>query len=230
MWIEPDDILVLIPAFNEGNRIASVIESVKQLGYRHVLVVDDGSDDDTSVVSGNAGAIVLSHLINRGPGAATMTGIQYARKKKFQYVVTIDGDGQHDPKDIDALVEEMKSSNVDIVIGDRFSGGTNEIPRVRKVFNAAANLITKVFADKNVSDSQSGFKILGPRAIAEIDIHIDGYGFCSELFIQGARKGLTFSQVPIKVYYPLETRQKGQNFREGIRTAAQIIQHVFWRD
>lgn len=230
MWIEPSDILIVIPAYNEGERISTVLKSLNNLGYSKVLVVDDGSSDNTAAIATANGARVLSHLINRGPGAATMTGIQFARKKGYRYMVTLDGDGQHEPEDIQLLVDKARETEADIVIGNRFTHPDNQIPFIRKMFNGVANSFTSLLARSRISDSQTGFKFLGPKAIADLDLHIDGYGFCSELFIQGARKDLSFDEVPVRVYYHAETLKKGQSFKEGLKTAWQLIQHTLLKD
>ncbi|MFN4212976.1 MAG: glycosyltransferase family 2 protein, partial [Microgenomates group bacterium] len=118
---------LLLPAYNEGEVIGQVIAAVKKEGFEKIIVVDDGSTDDTCQKAKNAGAIVLRHIINRGKGAAVKSGIEYAKLKKASIVVTIDSDGQHNPKDIKKLVEKIREG-YDVVLGSRFLNKKNKIP------------------------------------------------------------------------------------------------------
>ena len=170
----------VIPAFNEERTIAGVVhESAKHVDS--VIVVDDGSTDQTAACARLAGAIVLSHAITCGAGASTMTGILAARKSGAEIVVTIDADGQHDPGDIPKLLKPILDGQVDVVIGTRFAGPRVSIPLVRRIFNGLGNIFTFIVTGKYVSDSQSGLKALGPAAVAKIDLHLSGFEFCSEI-------------------------------------------------
>lgn len=229
MWIEKDDILVVIPAWKEEDRIGAVVKGVQSEGYKNILVIDDGSGDRTSELARRSGAKVLRHLINRGPGAATMTGLEWAKRHGFKFVITMDGDGQHLPEDLDSFVEAMNTDEADLIIGNRFLLDSNEIPFIRKIYNRTANLFTGVLAGGSASDSQSGFKLIGPKALDEFILHIDGYGFCSEMIIIASRQNLKVSEIPIQVLYFDPTPGKGQGFIEGIKTVWQLFQHKFFK-
>ena len=169
----------VIPALNEASRIASVVGTVKQYVDR-VIVVDDGSSDGTGDVARAAGAVVLTHMSNCGAGAATMTGIAAARRMGATAVITIDADEQHEPADIPAMLQPIKNDAADVVFANRFSGG-NRIPFIRRVFNGIGNIVSLFATGKWVSDSQCGFKAFGPTAIAEIDLRMSGFEFCTEI-------------------------------------------------
>jgi glycosyltransferase involved in cell wall biosynthesis len=224
-----DSILVVIPAYNEADRILQVVKRVREQGFTNVLVVDDGSPDQTAAVAASAGARIISHPINRGPGAATETGLCYARQHQFTYVATMDGDGQHIASDLHTLLAPVVSREADLVIGNRFLKGTNYIPRHRVFYNGIANLFTAVFARKWVSDTQSGMKAFGPKALHQLRIHMDGYEFCSEIIIKSARTGLRIQEVPITVRYSRASLQKGQGLLTGIKTLGNLFHHLLTR-
>lgn len=223
------DVLVIIPAYREGAGISALVSRIRELGFKDVLVVDDGSPDDTKVQAQAAGAMVKQHIINRGPGAATMTGLTYARKKGYGYAVTIDGDNQHDPADIPALLRPLLVDKADVVIGNRFMKGDNFIPRERVFYNGIANLITFTFSGRWVSDTQSGLKALNRKAMERIRLSMDGYEFCSEMVIRIRREGLEVSEVPVFVHYDAETTRKGQGLLTGIRTLGNLLHHLLLR-
>ena len=133
-------IVAVIPAYNEGTRVANVVQSAKE--YVHdIIIIDDGSSDDTVDAARKSGAIVLQHIENCGAGAATMTGIDAAREMGADIIVTLDADEQHNPEDIPALLGPVISGDADIVFANRF-GQKNTIPLIRRVFNAIGNMIT----------------------------------------------------------------------------------------
>lgn len=220
---------MIVPAFREGAGIGKLVSRIRELGFTEVLVVDDGSNDDTGVQAQAAGAKIKRHIINRGPGAATMTGLTYARENGYGYAVTIDGDNQHDPADIPALLRPLLAGGADVVIGNRFMKGDNFIPRERVFYNGIANLITFTFSGKWVSDTQSGLKALNRKAIERIRLKMDGYEFCSEMVIRIRREGLEVSEVPVFVHYDYETTRKGQGLLTGIRTFGNLLHHLLIR-
>src|SRR5262245_28351435 len=126
-------IVAIIPAYNEAGRVAAVVHAVKRFVDR-VIVVDDGSFDATGEEARKAGATVVRHLENSGPGAATMTGIDAARLLNATIIVTIDADEQHHPEDIPALIVPIERGEVDVVFANRF-GQKNRIPVIRRIFN-----------------------------------------------------------------------------------------------
>ncbi len=210
--------LIALPAYNEAKVIGSVIKSIKQEGYKDILVVDDASKDSTSYTATKAGAVVIKHLINRGAGAATMTAIEYARDNGYFELVLLDSDGQHDPKDIKKLLK----AKGDVVIGIR-DWKSKTMPWSRKFFNVVGNLITWVFFGLYVKDSQSGFKVLRRNALEKINLTYDRYEFCSELIGEIKNQRLSYAQIPIKVIYTDYSKSKGQSFMNGIKMVMRLI-------
>ncbi len=224
--IEKSDILIIIPAYNEGTVIATVIRDLKEKGFSHVLVVDDGSKDNTPIIAKRE-ANVISHLINRGAGAAAQTGIAYARKYGYNYLIQIDGDGQHYSEDAENLIMEMSKGMADIVIGSRFLESSQSIPQRRIFYNKVSNIFTNWFCIGNFTDSQSGFRILNRRAIEQLNLTLDGFGYCSEMIFIAEKCGLNIAEVPIRVRYTPYSLSKGQSFNNGIDTALHLLYKFF---
>lgn len=220
-------IIAVIPAYNEATRIERVVRDALKLVDR-VLVVDDGSSDDTSQVAAKAGATVIRHAENCGAGAATMTGIEAARALHASIIVTLDADEQHDPRDIPAMIDPLKKGDVDVVFANRF-GQKNKIPFIRRIFNAIGNIITLFATGMWVPDSQCGYKAFGPQAVAEINLRMSGYEFCTEIVREAAQHHWRIAQVPVKVVYSEYTLAKGQSFANGVRTAFKILLRSFMR-
>lgn len=220
-------IIAVIPAFNEATRVGKIVVAAKAY-VDLVVVVDDGSKDDTTAVAKEAGATVIRHPLNCGAGASTMTGLRAARLLGATVAVTLDADEQHDPGDIPALLLPINEGKADIVFGNRF-GQRNQIPAVRRVFNAIGNIVSFVATGKWVSDSQCGFKVFGPKALREVSIRMSGYEFCTEIVREAAVHKWRVAEVPVKVLYSEYTLAKGQSFANGIRTALRILLRSFLR-
>lgn len=220
------DYYIVIPAFNESKVIAKVISDVKKEGFKNIIVVDDCSKDNTSKVAKKSGATVARHEVNRGAGAATKTGFDLAKSLSAKFVVTIDADGQHDPKDITRLLPA--SEKYDVIIGSRMINPKG-MPFTRKLFNRVGSLITFILYGIYVRDSQTGFKIFNKKALDKIEINFDRYEFCSEVLHEISRNKLTYKEIPIKVIYTEYSLSKGQNFSNGIRMVFKMIMRLFTR-
>ncbi len=220
-------IVAVIPAYNEASRIAQVVRDAKR--YVHtVIVVDDGSTDQTGEIAKKEGAFVVQHLENGGAGAATMTGIDAARAMGATTVVTLDADGQHDPADIPLLLKPIADDQADIVFANRF-GQRNHIPAIRRAFNGIGNVVTLFATGKWVSDSQCGFKVFGPRALREVELRMRGFEFCTEIVREAAQHHWRTDEIPTKVLYSEYTLAKGQSFANGVKTALKILLRSFLR-
>lgn len=220
-------VCAVIPALNEATRIAPVIRGAQKY-VDTVIVVADGSTDGTPDIAREAGALVIEHVINCGAGAATMTGLEVARQAGFDVAVTIDADGQHDPRDIPRLLKTLQEEHADLVIANRF-GQKNSIPWIRRFANFIGNVLTFTVTGLYLPDTQCGFKIFGPKALQNIDLRMSGFEFCTEIIREASRFKWRIVSVPSKVMYSEYTLAKGQSFASGLRTAAKILLRTFIR-
>lgn len=230
MKIDKSNVVIIIPSYNEGRRIELVVKSILEKGYNNIVVIDDGSTDHSIELIKKYETTILTHVVNRGAGAATETGLYYCREVlQANHVVMIDADTQHDVNDIDKLLLEHIKQKADITIGNRFMDNEDHIPMKNRIFNQIANLITSVFAGQRVYDSQSGFKVFNRKALNCIFIEHDLYEHCSEIFIKAHSHKLKVIDVSIQVYYPDEIKNKGQHFMSGIRTFFNLLYSVLFK-
>ena len=191
--------IVCIPAYNEEAKIKDVIK--KSLPYvDKVVVCDDGSTDDTAVVAKKAGAVVISHEKNLGYGATISTLFDYCRNNA-EIMVTLDGDGQHDPDQIPDLINVILKHNVDVVIGSRSLRDEKDLPSYRragiKIITSTINSATNL----KVTDSQSGFRAYAKSAIDLIHPTESGMAVSTEILLSISNNGLSMAEVPITVSY-----------------------------
>jgi glycosyltransferase involved in cell wall biosynthesis len=193
--------LAIIPCYNEETTIRRVINKTKDY-VDEVLVIDDGSCDNTSKIAKDAGARVITNRINRGKSAGIRMGFKYALERKFDFVVTLDGDGQHNPKEIPVLLNDVKNNGHDITLGTRW-GDTTEMPLWRKFGKRVLDYITGLGNGGHITDSQCGFRAFNRKAIENLVPKLNGYGFTieSEQLIRAHETGLKFTNKRISCYY-----------------------------
>jgi glycosyltransferase involved in cell wall biosynthesis len=213
------DVAVIIPAYNEAGRVGEVVRDVRR-HYPAVVVIDDGSRDNTAEVARAAGAVVLRHSLNRGQGAALQTGLTFALRRGAQYLVTFDSDGQHDPTDIARMIEPLRSGKWDISLGSRFLGRTENMPSDRRLLLKAGVLFTRVVSRIQLTDVHNGLRAMTRRAAGRIEITLDRMAHASELIDQIRDCGLPFGEVPVTIRYTEYSQAKGQRGRAAFR--------IFW--
>ena len=219
-----DTFFVVIPAFNEEKYIGRVIEDVKKY-TSNIIVVDDGSVDGTYEKASKHEVCVFRHILNRGVGVATFTGIHAAEQRDAEIVITIDGDGQHSASDIPTIVEPILKGEADVVIGSRFLGDYKGMPLSKMIGNRFLNQLTRLIFRMKSTDTQSGFRAFNRKAVSLIDSRIDGYGFCMEIFHEIKRHNLTFKEVPIRTNYL--DRNKGTTAFDGIKIFLNLLTKQF---
>ena len=216
-------ILACIPAYNEENNIADVIS--KSLPHvDKVIVCNDGSTDRTAEIAREAGAIVINQT-NQGYGAAIASLFDYARNQDAQIMVTLDGDGQHNPDQIPLLINTLTTHNVDVTIGSRFLDESTKAPGYRKrgikIITSASNYGTNF----KVSDSQSGFRAYSKDAIDAIHPTEQGMSVSTEILLKISNKGLSVAEVPITVSYEGDTSSE-HSVSHGVGVLANTIKYV----
>ena len=196
-------ILVAIPAFNEGTTIASVVLKARQFATE-VIVVDDGSEDDTAETAALAGAHVIQHAHNLGKGVAIRSAWLYARERAPEAFVLLDGDHQHNPNDIPRLVETILSGKSDVVIGVRW-GKTSGMPMYRRLGKRALDYATAVSAKNGLlTDSQSGYRAFSVQALTSLEPTENGLAIESQLLLEAQEKDLRIVEVNIDSRYDLD--------------------------
>ena len=213
-----EQVFVVIPAYNEGALIGRVVGEVRER-YPRVVVVDDGSRDETALRAQEAGAVVLRHPLNRGQGAALMTGIEYARRQGASCVVTFDADGQHSAEDIPTLVEPIARGEAAIVLGSRFLGQAPQMPASRRLLLRGAIAFTRVFSGLALSDAHNGLRAFSREAAERIDLRLDRMAHASEVLDQIGRLGLPYREVPVTIRYTEYSLAKGQRGLDALKVA-----------
>jgi len=196
---------VIIPTYNEANTIADLIKRIRQLSLE-VVVVDDGSQDDTSLLAKGNGAIVLRNEKNEGKGSSLRKGFRFALENNFDALITMDGDGQHLPEDIPFFLRLAKYSQSTVFIGSRMFKH-RDMPLVRRITNKFMSWLISVVAKQKIPDSQCGFRLIKKEILEKLKLESCKYEMESELLIKASRLGYKIESVPIKTIYNGEKSQ-----------------------
>lgn len=222
-------IAIVIPAYNESAMIGKVIKglqkSLAKTKYKfEIVVVDDGSIDDTARQAEKLGARVIRHILNTGQGGALSTGLSYAQSIGFDIAVTADADGQHDPGDVVKGIELMMKDDADLLIGSRLIQ-TDGMSRTKIIGNKGLSFITYILFGVNVTDSQSGLRIFSKKALESLKWKTSGYEFASEMLWRAKQQGLKIKEYPIKAIYTDYSRSKGhgQNNWNGFNIVKYLV-------
>ncbi len=211
----------VIPAYNEAANIGRVLEKVIPL-VDEVIVVDDFSKDETSVIAQQYPVVVIRHPINRGQGAALQTGNEYALNNGADIVVHFDADDQFEAVEIKDIIAPILAGEAEAVFGSRFLGSANFPFLKRRVIMPLARGINRLFGIKT-SDPQSGFRALSCKAWQQINIENRGMAHCSEILYKTVKTGLPLKEVPIHVTY----HQFGQSLGGGFKIIKDLLIHKF---
>jgi glycosyltransferase involved in cell wall biosynthesis len=220
------NIWIVIPAFNEAKIIAEVIHEIRHAGYTRIIVIDDGSKDHTAQMAKQTGVIVLRHRLNRGKGAATKTGIEAAKLLGADIIITLDGDGQHDPSDIQKLIDPIKHARCDVVLGSRLICSQG-MPSYKIAHNKIGNLLVWYFYGLYVTDSQSGFRAYSRHAAEVINTSTDRYEYDSEVIREIYLYKLRYQEVPIAVRYT--DYSMGKPHKQSLWNGVKTLYRMIWR-
>jgi len=210
-------ILALIPAYNEEERIGKVVN--KTLKYCDVIVIDDGSMDDTGKRAEEKGAFVIKHEKNRGKGDALITGFNYALKNNYDIIITLDADGQHDPSEIPNFLKKI--DKYDIIIGAR---DFKEMPFPRSISNTITTFLLSLRTHQKIGDSQSGYRLIKTEVLRGLDFKTERFILESELLV---RAKCRIGNVRIKTIYAGE-KSHINNLRDTIKFIKFLIQSLSW--
>ncbi|NLV73446.1 MAG: glycosyltransferase family 2 protein [Chloroflexi bacterium] len=204
-------VFIVVAAYNEGRVIAETLAPLIAQHFK-VIVVDDGSTDDSWNILKRLPVYSLRHPINLGQGAALQTGAEFALKQGARYIVHFDADGQHNPHDIPNLLAPLIEGSADIVLGSRFlrAADANEIPWQRRLLLSAAVWFNWLFTGLHLSDAHNGFRAFTAEAAKSLVIHENRSAHASEILTIIKRCGLRFAECPTTVRYTTYSRTKGQ--------------------
>lgn len=221
--------IAAIPCYNEALSVGSVVLKARRY-VDEVLVIDDGSTDDTRAIAQEAGAVVITHQKNAGKGAAVKTALEYARVRGFEYLVLLDGDGQHDPDEIPRLLTPVKEGNADLVIGSRFLDDTKStIPFYRRIGQRVLTTMTNMDSHAKTTDSQSGFRVLGRSAMQRFTLDSEGYSVESDMISTLSENGARIHEVPISVNYDVPNKHKKHPVTHGFEVLNNIIRNISFK-
>ncbi|HEY9701447.1 MAG TPA: glycosyltransferase family 2 protein [Allocoleopsis sp.] len=218
------NIFIIIAAYNEGKSISNVIKKLHNSGYHNIVVVDDGSRDDTYDVALKSGAIVLRHVVNRGQGAALKTGMEYSLRNGADIIIHFDADGQHRTEDLKAMIDPVASGKYDITIGSRFIRNTTSMPWFRKFSLKVAVFIVWLFYGVKMSDAHNGFRVMNRKAAKAIEITSDRMEHASQIVEEMHKKHLKYKEVPVTILYTDYSLKHGHGgFIQGIKILLRMI-------
>lgn len=227
---------VVLPAYNESTVIGEVLDgipkSVTIKGKTYsivVIVVDDGSEDLTAeVVEVKNDVELIRHIVNSGAGAATRTGLHYARSIGCQYAITMDSDGQHAVKDVLKLIGAIVANKADFIIGSRLKNKSGNMPFHKKIGNAGLGAITYLLLGVYASDTQSGLKAFNRKALERLEYHSNSYAFCSEMIWKAHQAKLKIEEIPITAIYTNYSLSRGQkNITGAMNIITQLLKRRF---
>jgi glycosyltransferase involved in cell wall biosynthesis len=216
---------IIIPAFNESRGIAAVIESLLPLDYG-IIVIDDGSTDDTNKIAGAFPVLLIRHELNLGQGAALETGMEAARKLNADFVIHFDADGQHDPLDIASMLLPLQKGEADIIFGSRFlEKKSSGLSFSKKIILKAGRWINYLITGVLLTDAHNGLRALNKKALRSIHFHQPGMAHASEILYDVKRKSLRYLELPVHIRYTDYSKRKGQ----GLINSVNILFHLFFK-
>jgi len=215
-------IFAVIPTYNEEKRINKTIKQVEKF-VDQVVIIDDGSEDQTAQKIKSSKAILLQHPNNLGQGAALQTGIDYATQHGADFVVTFDSDGQFQASQIPQLIKPLLQNQADVALGSRFLGKTINLPLAKLITLKLGVLFTRIFSEINLTDTHNGFRALGPAALKKIKITHNRMAHASEIIDQIKTHQLRFIEVPVTIKYDRYSKKKGQGIFNAFYILADLI-------
>ena len=199
------NIFIVIPTYNERRTIGSIVKELRERDFR-VVVVDDGSHDHTIVDANKFGAELIIHSKNVGKGRCIKEGLEYCLENGCDIVITMDGDGQHDLKEIDKFIGQQKASGADIVLGNRMHDA-KKMPFVRRWTNIFMSFVISCILGERIDDSQCGYRLLSRKAIEKMSLRTTKYEIESEMLLEAKRHNLGISSINIDSIYQGESSQ-----------------------
>ena len=216
--------VILIPAHNEAKTIGDLTKTVIELGY-DVIVIDDGSIDDTAILAKTQGAQVISTYKKSGKGNALRLAFKQAIEQNYEVVITLDGDGQHAPSDIANFIECYQKSHVDIINGDRMHNPVR-MPFIRRLTNGFMSWLISLVCRQRITDTQCGFRLITTKVLRSIELKSTNFEIETEILIKASKKGFRIASAPIETIYRDEV-SKISPIKDTLRFIRYISSELF---
>ena len=215
--IDTSGLWIIVPAFNEAQVIGDVVTDLRS-AFDHVVVVDDGSSDDTAGAALRAGAHVVPHPVNLGQGAAIQTGVEYARRRPgAQMFATFDADGQHRVKDLLAMLERISRGEADIVVGSRFTGSPiARTPPGKRLILRAAAMLNPSSRRLGLTDAHNGLRVFNRTVADRLNLTMSGMSHASEFIKLAVENHWRVTEQPVEILYTEYSLSKGQPLLNGV--------------
>lgn len=194
------NISIVVPAYNEGERLRKTLSELVTTGFE-IIIVNDGSTDDTDKIVNEFPIHYISHPVNCGQGAALKTGTEYATGLGSDIIAHFDADGQHRIEDLLKLIETLKEDKFDVVLGSRFIEKNTEFPKSKKIILNIAKIFTRTLVGLDFTDPQSGLRAFKTQSLAQLDWHKTDFLHCTEILSLIAKNKLRYKEIPIIVKY-----------------------------
>ena len=214
--------IVVIPAYDSAEALSLLLPAVKA-HLPDIVVVDDGSADETSPVSSREGVKVIRHEANRGKGAALKTGFSYALANGYDLIITLDSDGQHDPKYIPSFLQAYNESGADLIIGSRI-GNKGDMPWDRRFSNRVTSRILTLILRKSIEDSQCGYRLISRRLLESISLESEKFELETEMIIKAVRAGFDIDFLPLVVKYEKSFPTHISRFADTLRWCRKVLE------
>ena len=233
MKLPKKDMWFILAAYNEEKQISNTIKELKKQGYTNIVVIDDGSADNTYDKAKKQGVVVvLQHKINRGQGAALRSGTDYALKHNAKYIIHFDADGQHRVEDIYAMMQPILNGEAEITLGSRFldKNKKTKMPLRRKLYVKGGLVFTRIISGLKLTDTHNGFRAMTRKVAKNLEITQDDMEHASEILELIARKKIKFKEVAVIFYYNNEIMQNSTNsFKKGIKIILKTIYYKLFK-
>ena len=219
------NIWIIIPAYNEDKVITEILSQLKETypAYK-ILLVDDGSNDNTLHLAEKFNIYLLKHLINLGQGAALATGIEFALRNNAEYVFTYDADGQMCPTDLKEMLTCIEKQNVDVVLGSRFLTKKPEsMPYLKYLLLKLAIIFTRTSTKLAVTDTHNGLRLFKSNALRKVELTQNRMAHSSQILEEISRLKLTYQEVPVTIRYTDYSIAKGQSLFNLIRILYELF-------
>ncbi len=218
------NICIIIPVYNEAQTIGSLIDSVRRKSH-DVIVINDGSTDQTGAIAEEKGAIVIHHEQRSGKGYSLRKGFAYALEHGYDGVITMDGDGQHDVEDLGQFIKVANEHQISIVTGNRMNN-SKVMPFIRSCTNKFMSWLISMACKQSIKDTQCGFRYIGRGVLEKLDLTCQDFEIETEILMQACKNGFKVYSVSVKTIY-CDEKSKINPFKDTIRFFSYFIKEIF---